>query len=45
MLASMKPTACLVNVGRGAVVDEAALLDVLRRRAIAGAYLDVFSTE
>jgi glyoxylate/hydroxypyruvate reductase len=40
------PPACIfVNVGRGAVVDEAALVDALRERRIAGAVLDVFETE
>ncbi len=41
-LAQMKPEAWLINVGRGAVVDEAALIDALRERRIAGAMLDVF---
>jgi phosphoglycerate dehydrogenase-like enzyme len=44
-LAAMKRSACLLNVGRGAVVDEAALVRALRTRRIAGAVLDVFETE
>ncbi|KAG1700655.1 D-3-phosphoglycerate dehydrogenase [Nymphon striatum] len=41
----MKPTAMLINVSRGAIVDELALLNALKSGAIAGAGLDVYSQE
>ena len=44
-LALLKPTAFLVNVARGPIVDQAALTDALRNRSIAGAALDVFEQE
>jgi phosphoglycerate dehydrogenase-like enzyme len=44
-LATMKPDAFLINVGRGPQVDEAALAEALRKRIIAGAALDVFERE
>jgi glyoxylate/hydroxypyruvate reductase A len=44
-LAAMRPGAWLLNIGRGAVVDEAALLNAVQTRRIAGAILDVFPTE
>ena len=44
-LALMKPTAFLINTSRGPIVDEPALIDVLGRRSIAGAGLDVFDVE
>jgi len=44
-LALLKPTAYLINTSRGPVVDEEALIEVLREGRIAGAGLDVFATE
>ncbi len=43
--AQMKSSVCLVNVSRGAIVDEEALLEVLNSGGIAGAGLDVYSEE
>jgi phosphoglycerate dehydrogenase-like enzyme len=44
-LGLMKPSARLVNTSRGPIVDEAALVDALRNRHIAGAAIDVFEIE
>jgi glyoxylate/hydroxypyruvate/2-ketogluconate reductase len=44
-IAKMKPTAILVNSARGGVVDDAALVDALKAKRIAGAGLDVFEGE
>jgi len=44
-IAAMKPTGVLINVGRGAVVDEPALVDALENGKIRGAALDVFAAE
>ena len=45
VLAAMKPDAHLVNIARGPMVDETAMLDALTQRRIGGATLDVFDTE
>lgn len=44
-IGSMKPTAYLVNTSRGPLVDEEALINALKTRAIAGAALDVYDIE
>ena len=45
LLAMMKPQALLINVGRGAIIDDDALVEVLKKGKIAGAVLDVFKQE
>lgn len=45
VIAALKPTAWLVNIARGPIVDEAALLGALREHRIGGAGLDVFDVE
>lgn len=44
-LGQMKSTAIIINVARGGIIDEVALADALNNRNIAGAALDVFSSE
>lgn len=45
VIASLSASAVLVNVARGSIVDQVAMVDALRRGAIAGAGLDVFENE
>jgi D-3-phosphoglycerate dehydrogenase len=44
-LGLMKPTACVLNVARGGIIDETALAEALKAGAIAGAGIDVFTVE
>ena len=44
-IAMMKPTAYIINTGRGALIDEPALIEALKEGRIAGAGLDVQETE
>jgi phosphoglycerate dehydrogenase-like enzyme len=44
-LRAMRPTSYLINVGRGPVIDEGALVEALQQKRIAGAGLDVFDKE
>src|SRR6185436_8834723 len=44
-IAAMKPSAVIMNVGRGPVIDEAAMVQALQSGTIRGAALDVFDTE
>lgn len=44
-IAKMKPTAHLINIARGGIVDDSALIEALQKKTIAGAGLDVFENE
>ena len=44
-LSLMKPSAHIINISRGAVIDEPAMIDALKNNRLAGAYLDVFAQE
>jgi phosphoglycerate dehydrogenase-like enzyme len=45
VISRMKPTAWIMNIARGAIVDEPAMIDALKAQRIGGAALDVFTTE
>lgn len=45
LLCRLKPEAIVINVGRGALIDDEALIDLLERKKIAAAVLDVFNEE
>lgn len=45
VLSALRPTACLVDLSRGGVVDHAALIEALHEKRLAGAVLDVFPVE
>ena len=45
LLNLMKPSACLINTARGAIIDEKALVEALAKHVIAGAALDVLEDE
>jgi phosphoglycerate dehydrogenase-like enzyme len=45
VLGALKREAVLINIARGKVIDESALIEALREKRIAGAALDVFETE
>jgi phosphoglycerate dehydrogenase-like enzyme len=44
-LAAMKPSAFIINMARGDLIDQGALIDAMNRRALAGAFLDVTDPE